>query len=104
MPKIPFTLPAKSDPGKIGDRNQWWVHRAHGLAHWFKSHLTPSPPSAFPSWVPLVNKKVSANKLKQQAVKASYKHERQKYAETSQSIPSYSCPNGGIISSHYFPC
>uniref|UniRef100_F6HJG4 Uncharacterized protein n=1 Tax=Vitis vinifera TaxID=29760 RepID=F6HJG4_VITVI len=43
----------RSDPGKIGDRNQWWVHRAHGLAHWFKSHLTPSPPSAFPSWVPL---------------------------------------------------
>ena len=27
-----------------------------------------------------------------------------KYVETSQSIPSYSCPNEGIISSHYFPC
>ncbi|CBI17942.3 unnamed protein product, partial [Vitis vinifera] len=37
-----------SDPGKIDNRNQWWVHRAHGLAHWFRSHPTPSSPSVSP--------------------------------------------------------
>ncbi|KAL6312609.1 hypothetical protein AAG906_006724 [Vitis piasezkii] len=62
-----------------------------------RDRITASGVRYVPSGVKAVNKKVSANKLKQQAVKASYEHERQKYAETSQSIPSYSCPNGELL-------